>query len=59
MDNNKLPLTDVFCRIQMAETVLSLWLKTLTSDDGNVPDMVGVIITLLDGLANSIALHDE
>lgn len=39
--------------------MLSLWLETLTSDDGNVPDMVGVIITLLDGLANSIALHDE
>ncbi|WP_413475992.1 hypothetical protein [Hafnia paralvei] len=57
MDSNNLALDDVACRIQQAETVLTMWLNTLTTDDGATPDMVGEVMSLLDGLANSISNH--
>ncbi|WP_036624384.1 hypothetical protein [Pantoea sp. AS-PWVM4] len=54
--NQSIPLEIVIMRITQAQTVLSVWLKTLTTDDDNVPDMIDAVSTLLDGLANAIAI---
>ncbi|HBZ16798.1 MAG: hypothetical protein E6Z83_05960 [Pantoea sp.] len=52
-------LSDVMCRIQQAQTVLTVWLKTMTTDDGLVPDMVDSVLTILDGLPDAIAQQME
>lgn len=57
--SQKVTLEDVMCRIQQAESVLSLWLGTMTSDDGNAPDLIASVLTLLDGLPDVIAQNME
>lgn len=57
--NHSIPLEIVMMRITQAQAVLSVWLQTLTTDDGNVPDMIDAVTTLLDGLADAIAISME
>ncbi|WP_432341207.1 hypothetical protein [Yersinia enterocolitica] len=57
MSNKQITLDDVMCRIQQAETVLTLWLGTLTTDDGNVPSMVDSVLTILNGLSDAVAIQ--
>ncbi|EKN3339365.1 hypothetical protein OZ813_003793 [Yersinia enterocolitica] len=59
MSSKKITLDDVMCRIQQAQTVLHLWLGTLTTDDGNTPDMVDSVLTILDSLPDAIANQTE
>ncbi|OVZ85799.1 hypothetical protein CBW58_22840 [Yersinia frederiksenii] len=55
MSKKQITLGDAMSRVQQAQTILTLWLETLTPDDGNVPDMVDSILTILDGLPDAIA----
>ncbi|MGP2410178.1 hypothetical protein V2A84_11265 [Yersinia sp. 2553 StPb PI] len=55
MSKKQITLDDVMCRIQQAETVLTLWLGTLTTDDG--PSMVDAVLTILDGLSDAVAIE--
>ncbi|HDL7098244.1 TPA: hypothetical protein PXM79_000984 [Yersinia enterocolitica] len=57
MSKKQITLDDVMCRIQQAETVLTLWLGTLTTDDGNVHDMVDSVLTILNGLSDAVAIE--
>ncbi|CNL38787.1 Uncharacterised protein [Yersinia enterocolitica] len=57
MSKKQITLDDVMCRIQQAETVLTLWLGTLTTDDGNVPSMVDSVLTILNGLSDAVAIE--
>ncbi|QGY33221.1 hypothetical protein [Pantoea cypripedii] len=57
--NKKIPMHIVMQRIMQVQTVLSLWQQTLSSDDGNVPDMIDVLSTLLEDLADAIAIDME
>lgn len=54
-----IPLEEAMCRIQQAGAVLSLWLGTMTSDDGDAPDLIASVLTLLDGLPDVIASNME
>lgn len=56
---SSIPLSEVICRIQQAESVLSLWLGTMTTDDGDSPDLIASVLTLLDGLPDVIAHNME
>ncbi|WP_407212057.1 hypothetical protein [Enterobacter hormaechei] len=47
------------CRIQQAQTVLAMWLHTMTTDDGKAPDMVDAVLTILDGLADALAVESD
>ncbi|WP_261246548.1 hypothetical protein [Serratia fonticola] len=57
--SHEITLDDVMCRIQQAQAVLTLWLGTLTTDDGNTPDIVDSVLTILDGLPDAIAHQVE
>lgn len=57
--NHEISLCDVMSRIQQAQTVLSVWLQTLSTDDGKVPDMVDSVLTILDGLPDAVAVAME
>lgn len=57
--SREMTLTDVMCRIQQAQTVLSVWLMTLTAEDGKAPDMVDSVLTILDGLPDVVANEME
>ncbi|MFV8797280.1 hypothetical protein ACNSPD_17695 [Yersinia enterocolitica] len=57
MSRKQITLDDVMCRIQQAQTVLTLWLGTLTTDDENTPNMVDSVLTILDGLSDAIAIE--
>ncbi|MBU9858473.1 hypothetical protein [Rahnella aceris] len=59
MKSNQIELSDVMCRIQQAQVVLTVWLETLTTDDGRVPDMVDSVLTILNGLPDAIAQQME
>ncbi|MCI1680468.1 MAG: hypothetical protein LKK36_09340 [Ewingella americana] len=54
-----IPLGEAMCRIQQAESVLSLWLGTMTTDDGDAPDLIASVLTLLDGLPDVISRSME
>ncbi len=57
--NQQLSLQEVMCRIQQAETVLTVWLHTMTTDDGKAPDMVDAVLTILSGLADALAMEAD
>ncbi|HDM8409509.1 TPA: hypothetical protein ACSAFW_004351 [Yersinia enterocolitica] len=57
MSKKQITLDDVMCRIQQAQTILSFWRETMTTDDGNYPDMVGAVLTILDGLSDTVAIE--
>lgn len=57
--HKEISLEEAMCRIQQSEAVLSLWLGAMTSDDGNAPDLVASVLTLLDGLPDVIASNME
>ena len=54
-----IPLEEAMCRICQAESVLSLWLGTMTTDDGDAPDLIASVLTLLDGLPDVISRSME
>ncbi|EOT8810070.1 hypothetical protein ACKXK4_004731 [Escherichia coli] len=54
-----LSVSEVMCRIQQAQTVLTMWLHTMTTDDGEAPDMVDAVLTILDGLADALAVESD
>lgn len=59
MKSNQIELSDVMCRIQQAQVVLTVWLETMTTDDGRVPDTVDSVLTILNGLPDAIAQQME
>lgn len=57
---NQITLIDSMCRIKQAQAVLSLWLDSVTTDDGNTDDMIAAIQTLLNGIPDILcAVEDE
>ncbi|MFJ5387325.1 hypothetical protein [Pectobacterium sp. CHL-2024] len=50
-------LEDAMNQVLQAQAVLSVWVKTMTTDDDNVPDMIDAVMTILDGVADVIAEH--
>lgn len=54
-----IPLEEAMCRISQAQAVLSLWLGTMTSDDGENADLIESVLTLLDGLPDVISSNME
>ncbi|EKN6282918.1 hypothetical protein AB8964_04170 [Yersinia enterocolitica] len=57
MSKKQITLDDVMCRIQQAQTILSFWRETMTTDDGSYPDIVGAALTILDGLPDAVAIE--
>lgn len=57
---SQITLIDSMCRIKQAQAVLSLWLGSVTTDDGNTDDMIAAIQTLLHGIPDILsAVEDE
>lgn len=53
-------LADSICRVQQAQAVLSIWLERTTTDHGDTADLLGAILSLLDGLPDAMdAAEDE
>ncbi|MCL6336217.1 hypothetical protein [Pectobacterium carotovorum] len=50
-------LEDAMNQVLQAQAVLSVWVKTMTTDDDNVPDMIDAVMTILDGVPDVIAEH--
>ncbi|MEH6371739.1 MULTISPECIES: hypothetical protein [Pectobacterium] len=50
-------LEDAMNQVLQAQAVLSVWVKTTTTDDDVVPDMIDAVMTILDGVADVIAEH--
>ncbi|EPT3146662.1 hypothetical protein ACVQFM_003607 [Yersinia enterocolitica] len=48
MTIKQITLDDVMCRIQQAQTVLSFWRETMTTDDGSYPDIVDAVAIEMD-----------
>ncbi|EPZ8124480.1 hypothetical protein ACXV6R_002323 [Yersinia enterocolitica] len=57
MSKKQITMDDVMCRIQQAQTILSFWCESMTTDDGNYPDMVDAALTILDGLSDAVAIE--
>ena len=55
----ELSISEVMCRIQQAQTVLTVWLHSMTADDGKAPDMVDAVLTILAGLADALAMEAD
>lgn len=47
---NPVSLSDSICRVQQAQAVLSVWLERTTTDHGDTADLIGAILSLLDGI---------
>ncbi|HHP5652940.1 TPA: hypothetical protein ACSC6J_000165 [Klebsiella quasipneumoniae] len=47
---SKLSLIDSACRIQQEQEVLSLWLEATNKNDSGTANLIGAIISLLDGI---------
>lgn len=57
---NPVSLSDSICRVQQAQAVLSIWLERTTTDDGDTTDLIGAILSLLDGIPDVMdAAEDE
>ncbi|MCX7132715.1 hypothetical protein [Aeromonas sp.] len=56
---NEITLSDAMCRVHQAQAILSMWLETMTTSDDNAPDMVGGLLTILDGVADAMSIADE
>lgn len=53
-------LADSICRVQQAQAVLSVWLERTTTDHGDTADLLGAILSLLDGIPDAMdAAEDE
>ncbi|HHH0343969.1 TPA: hypothetical protein ACPZNB_002992 [Yersinia enterocolitica] len=57
MSKKQITLDDVMCRIQQAQTILSFWHETMTTDDGSYPDIIDAVLTILDGLPDAVAIE--
>lgn len=56
----KVSLSDSICRVQQAQAVLSVWLERTTTDHGNTSDLIGAIMSLLEGIPDVMtAAEDE
>ena len=56
----KVSLSDSICRVQQAQAVLSVWLESTTTDHGNTSDLIGAIMSLLEGIPDVMtAAEDE
>lgn len=55
----EMTLSDAMCRVHQAQAILSMWLETMTTSDGGAPDMVGGLLTILDGVADAMSVADE
>lgn len=42
------------CQVTQAQAILSMWLESVTSRDGNLSDMIGAVMTLLDGVPEAM-----
>ncbi|MCM7881916.1 hypothetical protein [Enterobacter asburiae] len=51
---SKVSLADSTCRIQQAQEVLSLWLEATNKNDSGTANLIGAIISLLDGIPELI-----
>lgn len=47
---SRISLVDSTCRIQQAQEVLSLWLEAANKNDNGTANLIGAIISLLDGI---------
>ncbi|EPG2864913.1 hypothetical protein QEG60_003403 [Pluralibacter gergoviae] len=57
---NPVSLADSICRVQQAQAVLSIWLERTTTDHGDTADLIGAILSLLDGIPDVMdAAEDE
>ncbi|EKN3637837.1 hypothetical protein ACS78O_14640 [Yersinia enterocolitica] len=57
MSKKQITLDDVMCRILQAQTILSFWRETMTTDDGSYPNIVDAVLTILDGLPDAVAIE--
>ncbi|AOO57166.1 hypothetical protein AN237_11840 [Raoultella ornithinolytica] len=56
----KVSLSDSICRVQQAQAILSVWLEHTTTDHGNTSDLIGAIMSLLEGIPDVMtAAEDE
>lgn len=51
---NHLEHIDAFCRVKEAQAILNIWLESVTHEDGIVPDLVGSLLTLLNGIPEAM-----
>lgn len=54
---NPMSLCAAVCRVSQADALLSVWLETTT--EHRVAELIGGLITILDGVADSIQWHNE
>ncbi|UIN00054.1 hypothetical protein [Yersinia ruckeri] len=43
-------LEDATCQVKQARAILAMWLELATSNNKDISDKIGAIITLLDGV---------
>ncbi|KAE9627739.1 hypothetical protein [Aeromonas veronii] len=55
----EMTLSDAMCRVHQAQAILSVWLETMTTSDDHAPNMVGSLLTILDGVADAMSTADE
>ncbi|WP_260862766.1 hypothetical protein [Citrobacter sp. Marseille-Q6884] len=47
---SKVSLADSICRVRQAQVVLSLWLEAMNKNDNTTDNLIGAIMSLLDGI---------
>ncbi|RSV89329.1 hypothetical protein [Klebsiella aerogenes] len=52
-------LADSICRVQQAQAVLSIWLERTTTDHGDTADLIGAILSLLEGIPDVMDAAEE
>lgn len=53
-----LALLDAKCQVEQAQRLLSVWMEADISDD-TTTDMIGALMTLLRGVADTIGIADS
>ncbi|EPI4980578.1 hypothetical protein ACS6VG_002503 [Raoultella planticola] len=56
---SKASLTDSICRVKQAEAVLSVWLERTTSASGDTSDLIGAILSLLNGVTDDMDAAEQ
>ncbi|EPF20101.1 Uncharacterised protein [Cedecea davisae] len=52
-------LCDAVCQIEQAQIVLEMWLESTTKDaDPDIPRLIGAVMTLLNGVSESVSKAD-
>jgi hypothetical protein len=52
-------LADSICRVQQAQAVLSVWLERTTTAQGDTADLIGAILSLLEGIPDVMDAAEE